>query len=317
MSASVNAAARTAAARSGTAASASSSHRACRTAARAAPRSATAAAPVMRLNTKRKPCLRRLRHAGIDGRRARRSAASARSAGRSPRDRGGSSGSARAACRCARRAPPGCCRTVLAVAVAAVEVVARRAGRDVDDAELLVDRHLAPVVHAAVVAEALLGPACRRRIRRRAARCGRSTRARRCARCRHGCRPVPTRRTAAAGRQRHDDRVLEDAAGVAGLQRADRRDVAVEPDAQVDAAVVAEGRDRLARLRVDGREVPGVEVQQPLVRCRRRCASSSCRACRRRLRWREPRARGPSRRRARRSSGPSRARTSCCRRRAD
>ena len=57
----------------------------------------------------------------------------------------------------------------------------------------------------------------------------------------------------AAGRQRHDDDVLEDAARVVGLQRANRRDVAVEPDAQVDAAVGAEVLNRLAGLRVDRR----------------------------------------------------------------
>jgi hypothetical protein len=59
------------------------------------------------------------------------------------------------------------------------------------------------------------------------------------------------RRVAAARRQRHDDDVLEDPARVVGLQRANRRDVAVEPDAQVDAAVDAERGDGFAGLRVD------------------------------------------------------------------
>jgi len=45
-------------------------------------------------------------------------------------------------------------------------------------------------------------------------------------------------------RQRHDHRVLEDAARVASMQRL--RPQPVERDPQIDAAVVAEARNRIA-----------------------------------------------------------------------
>src|SRR5829696_7372175 len=50
---------------------------------------------------------------------------------------------------------------ILAVAIAAVEVVACSAGRYVDRAGLDIDRGFAPVVHAAVVTEPALGPRVR------------------------------------------------------------------------------------------------------------------------------------------------------------
>ena len=205
---------------------------------------------------------------------------------------------------------------ILAVAVAAVEVVARSARRHVDDAELGVDRRLAPVVHAAVIAE----PCFRPRIGAELAG------------SRHGVEDpqqharadvvrmnVGRRRgvAAAAGRQRHDDGVLENPARVVGLQRANRRDVAVEPDAQIDAAVGAEGSNRLAGLRVDRCEMPGIDVQQPLFAAVG--AAPVIHAARADGAFVGVRPELAARRgvecddRAR----PSRARTSCCRRRAD
>ena len=47
---------------------------------------------------------------------------------------------------------------IRAVTIAAVEVVARRAGRDVDDAARLVDGELAPVVDAAAGLERGIRP---------------------------------------------------------------------------------------------------------------------------------------------------------------
>ena len=47
---------------------------------------------------------------------------------------------------------------VRAVPIGAVEVVRRRAGRDVDDAPVLVDRHLTPVVRAADVLVGVFRP---------------------------------------------------------------------------------------------------------------------------------------------------------------
>ena len=70
----------------------------------------------------------------------------------------------------------------------------------------------------------------------------------------------------AARGQRHDDQVFEDPAGIVGLQRAHRADVAVQADAQIHAAVVAERRDRLTRACIDRREVSRIDVEKPPIR---------------------------------------------------
>ena len=81
------------------------------TAARAAPRSATPAAPVTRSKTKTKPCLVGWATTSCVRPCAGWSGAAGQWAGRSPTRRGARSGSATAACPCARRAPRGCWRT--------------------------------------------------------------------------------------------------------------------------------------------------------------------------------------------------------------
>ncbi len=65
-------------------------------------------------------------------------------------------------------------------------------------------------------------------------------------------------------RQRHDHRVLEDAARVGRVQR--RRRLPVERDPQIHAAVVAEAGNQIAALRVDGGEVAACDEQQPAIR---------------------------------------------------
>ena len=52
------------------------------------------------------------------------------------------------------------------------------------------------------------------------------------------------------------------------------RAVAPQRHAQVDPAVVAERRDRLAGLRVDRGQEAGVEIEQPAIRAVRRSPSS-------------------------------------------
>ena len=118
----------------------------------------------------------------------------------------------------------------------------------------------------------------------------------------------------AAGRQRHDDEVLEDPARVVGLQRADRRDVAVEADAQVDAAIGAEARIVSPVFASIAVRMPGVDVEQPLLAAVGAAPVVHAARADGAFVGVRPAARGPSRRRARRSSGPSRARTSCRRR---
>ena len=67
---------------------------------------------------------------------------------------------------------------------------------------------------------------------------------------------------AAARRQRHDDQILENSARIARLESANFADVDVEPDTDIDFAVVAERRDRIARARVDRRQHALIEVEQ-------------------------------------------------------
>src|SRR5262249_31403244 len=129
----------------------------------------------------------------------------------------------------------------LAFAIGAVEIVGRRAEREVADAALFVDRDFAPRVHAADVRPRILGPsvvaelagvrdgvelpyqfAGETVVRAQIARSG---------------------AVAFAGRRTHDDRVFEHASRCAALDVA----CAWNAFAEIDAAVLAE--------RVDGHPV--------------------------------------------------------------
>ena len=139
---------------------------------------------------------------------------------------------------------------VVAVPVAAVKVVARSTGRNEDDAALGVHRRLTPIVYAAEcvlgvvrprVSAELAGPrhgmedpyelACAHVVGVDVGRCRRVA----CAAC----------------GQRHDDQILEHAAGVARLQRPHRVDVVDEADAKVHSAILAKRFDRFAGFGVD------------------------------------------------------------------
>ena len=134
---------------------------------------------------------------------------------------------------------------IVALAIAAEEVVARGAERDEDDAVLFVDGHLAPVVDAAgrrlgalrprVVTELAL---VRDAVEDPLELAGHDVVSLHVA----GRRCV----TRALRRQRHDHEVADDAARVAGVQRPHVRDVpavAREAVAQIDAALFAEALD--------------------------------------------------------------------------
>ena len=79
---------------------------------------------------------------------------------------------------------------VRAGTAAAVEIVARRAERHVDEPALGVERHRRPGVGVAGEAPRVVRPTCRCRTRPAAESCGTTTPACRCARRRRGCRPA-------------------------------------------------------------------------------------------------------------------------------
>ena len=66
-------------------------------------------------------------------------------------------------------------------------------------------------------------------------------------------------------RQRNDEEILENPSGVARLQRV--ACLAPQRHAQIHSAVLAERRNRFAGLGVDGRQVSGIQIQQPLDPC--------------------------------------------------
>ncbi len=127
---------------------------------------------------------------------------------------------------------------VVAGAVAAEEVVARRADRDEDDAVFLVDRELAPVVTATGRRERRRGPGVGTNLtrlrdgmkhpRQLAGEDVISLHIR-------GIRLV--RRT--RGRQRDDVEVLVNASRIAGLQRSGRTIGLIQSQSQIDLAVDA------------------------------------------------------------------------------
>ena len=61
-----------------------------------------------------------------------------------------------------------------------------------------------------------------------------------------GSRTVPL-----VGRRAENQQILEDAAGRGGLHQRERLRIAAQPFFQIDAAVGAEGEDRLAGSRID------------------------------------------------------------------
>ena len=139
---------------------------------------------------------------------------------------------------------------IAADAVHAVEVIRRRSERHVDDAAPRVDRHLAPVVHAADVLPGVLRPGVIAELAR--PRYGVEGPHQLAGQHVVGADVAGGRHVAFAGRAANDDEILEDLARDARLDVADAlRLAAVEPDTQVDDTVGAERHDRLAGLRVD------------------------------------------------------------------
>jgi hypothetical protein len=57
----------------------------------------------------------------------------------------------------------------------------------------------------------------------------------------------------ASSRQRHDEQVLIDAAGIVRLETTDLREIAIEAGANVDASLIAECCNGSARSRIDRR----------------------------------------------------------------
>ena len=133
---------------------------------------------------------------------------------------------------------------IVALAIAAVEIVRRRAGRQKDDAVLLVEREIAPRVRAARVPEGILGPRLvsvftgpRNRVERPHELAAE-----------HVVRAdVPRRRPVAfADVRSDDDEIFEDASGAVVRTAVAARGA----DAHVDEAFGAERQDLLAVARI-------------------------------------------------------------------
>ena len=151
---------------------------------------------------------------------------------------------------------------VLPDPIGAIEVVVRRAGRHIDDAALLVDRHRSPVVGAADVLVRLFRPGVvaelaglRNRVELPHLLPGDDV---------VGADVAGRRDERFAGRRPQDDEVLPDLAGAVGLD-ASRLLRSRETDAQIDRAVLAERQDRLAGRGVDRLQEAVDREQQPLV----------------------------------------------------
>jgi hypothetical protein len=65
--------------------------------------------------------------------------------------------------------------------------------------------------------------------------------------------------------KRDDEEVFEDAARIAGLQRARRRFGTIQRLAKINLTAIAKRRDRLTRLGVDLRHHPVIEVDEPSI----------------------------------------------------
>ena len=153
---------------------------------------------------------------------------------------------------------------VRANAVGPVEIVGRRSEADVRDAAARVDGRFSPVVDAADVLPRVLRPRVVpefARTRHRVKRPDQFPRADVV-----GADVARRRHVAFAGRAAENDQVLEHAAGRIRLNGADRLGIAaIDPDAQVDDAVGAEGHDRLAGFRVHLLEQAVHREDEPLV----------------------------------------------------
>jgi hypothetical protein len=151
---------------------------------------------------------------------------------------------------------------VVALSIAAVEVEPRAAGVDERDAALLVHRRLAPVVPATRPLVGLRWPRFvtdftgqRNGVEHPQDLAGHDV----VSLDLGGVRVV----LGSLRRQRHDHDVLEDAPGIAGLQRVEPRPV--ERDAQVDASLDAEAGNRVARVGADRRQVPAGDEEEPAI----------------------------------------------------
>src|SRR6185295_540719 len=150
-------------------------------------------------------------------------------------------------------------KQVVALAITAVEVVARAAEPDECDAVLLVDGELAPVVPAASLPPVAFRPRLEAElpfVRNDMENPGELA------------RPhvvgVDVGRWAAIARsagERNDEEVLEDAPGVAGPDEAGW--LPFHRLAQIHTAVVAERGDQLTVLRIDGNDVAALQVDKP------------------------------------------------------
>ena len=152
---------------------------------------------------------------------------------------------------------------ILAASIRAVEIVVSRPGRDVHDAALLVDRHRAPIVRAADVLERLLWPGVvaelagqRYRVELPLLLAGDDV-----------VRANIARRVdkSFARRGSENQQVLVDLAGTVRLDSSGIALRARQADPQIHDAVLAEGQNRLARLRIDGLQKAVDGKQQPPV----------------------------------------------------
>ena len=154
-------------------------------------------------------------------------------------------------------------KQILSDAIRAVEVVVGRSERDVDDAARFVDRHRAPVVHAADVLVGVLRPRVVAELARQRHRvelpfllAGD-----------HVVGADVSRRVDErfAGRRSEDEQVLPDLARAVRLDPAGVLLGARKTVAQIDDAVLAEGQDGLAGLRVDLLQEAVDRKQQPAI----------------------------------------------------
>src|SRR4029079_10194887 len=151
---------------------------------------------------------------------------------------------------------------IVANAIAAEEIESRRAEGNKCDPVLLVDRELAPGVNAAGFLVRTLWP-------RVVAELTRMRNAVEDPRDLAGDDVIGLHVgggrivSGALCRQRDDEQMLEYLSGVAGLERVAR--LTPQRDAQIHTAVVPERGDRLAGLRADRCQIPGIQIQEPTV----------------------------------------------------
>src|SRR5262245_28559248 len=150
---------------------------------------------------------------------------------------------------------------VVAFAIAAVEVVTRGAESDERDAVLLVDRELAPVVHATADLVMAFRPRVVAELAfvRNDMEDPRELPRPNVVGVNVGGRSAVVRSTG----QRDDEEVLEDSTGIAGPDRTGR--LPLHRVAQIDTAVVTEGSNELTILCIHGDHVTALQVDEPAV----------------------------------------------------